>query len=171
MGANPYYIVGNAINRVINNKEIKTRKKDMKNNILKLEMFEVACKCGHVGKGYYVEVHFPIMAMSGKEAAHIAREMPRVKHDQKDAILGVSKIGKERYNKLVWINDHDPYLRCKNIQEQNLIDLTDRLIEERRSSFCLIRRDESDKHFYCNKRKLRNPKKYMNRYFDDIICA
>jgi len=45
----------------------------MKNNVIKLDMFEVVCKCGHVGKSHYVKIHFHVLARSGKEAARSQR--------------------------------------------------------------------------------------------------
>lgn len=138
----------------------------MRNNILKLEMFEAVCKCGHVGRGKYIRVPFPIKAESRKDAARIARDMPRVKHHHKDAILNVIKIDLRRYKELKWENDHDEYLHCKNIQEQNQIDISDRLIDEEERDIYPIHKDENDKPFYCSKQQLRNPKKYMTRYYD-----
>ena len=54
---------------------------------MKSKFFRVTCKCGHVGRQFFVRVDFPVNADSGKEAAEIARFIPRVKHDHKDAIL------------------------------------------------------------------------------------
>lgn len=138
----------------------------MKNNILKLEMFEAVCKCGHVGREKYIPIPFPIKAESRKDAAKIARDMPRVKHDHKDAILNVIKIDLRRYNELKRANNQDNYLHCQNIQDQNLIDISDRLIEEKRPNLYPIHKDEGDKQFYCSKLQLRNPKKYMNHFHD-----
>ena len=138
----------------------------MKSNVLKLEMFEAVCKCGHVGKSHYVIISFPLMAPSRKDAARIARGIPRVKHDYQDAILNVFKIDKKRYFELVEINNNDPYLRCTCIQDQNMIDLSDRLMDENRADYRLPRKEENKKTFYCNKQKIRNQKKYMTRYYD-----
>ncbi|MBQ8932670.1 MAG: hypothetical protein IJ061_00115 [Lachnospiraceae bacterium] len=90
-----------------------------------MNYYEVSTKCGHVGRGKYVIRTFPVIAEDGRQAAEKARYMPRVKHDHKDAILSVVLIDSERYEELRIINSQDPYLRCKNIQEQraNCIDL------------------------------------------------
>ena len=142
----------------------------MKNNILKLEMFEAVCKGGHVGRGWYRPIHFPIIAESRKDAARIARDMPRVKHNHKDAVLNVIKIDFRRYKELKRENDRDKYLHCRNIQDQNLIDIDDQLIEEKKPNIYPIHKDESDQSFYCGKRQLRNPKKFMTRYYDFENC-
>ena len=35
--------------------------------------FEVQAMCGHVGKGKYIPISFPVIAINGKEAAEKAR--------------------------------------------------------------------------------------------------
>lgn len=139
----------------------------MKNNIIELDMFEVVCKCGHVGRSRYVEIRFPIKAKSGKDAARIAREFPRVKHDRKDAILNVLKIDQKRFFELTEMNNLDPYLHCVCIQDQNLIDISDRLQEEKKDVGFGFRKDRNNKFIYCGKRVIRDQKKYMNRYYFD----
>ena len=60
---------------------------------MKNKFYAVVTKCGHVGNGKYREVTFPINADSGKEAAEIARWIPRVKHHKKGLVRG-AKINK-----------------------------------------------------------------------------
>lgn len=64
---------------------------------MKSKFYKVTCKCGHVGKQYFIRISFPINADSGKEASEIARSLPRVKHDHKDAILDCKEIDYEEY--------------------------------------------------------------------------
>lgn len=92
----------------------------------------VLCKCGHVSREFYIPVYFCVRAEDGKEAAKIARTIPRVKRNHKDAILSVTKVSKEIYDYQNKINDNDPYLLCKSKHEQNKIfDLIkDRLVLE-----------------------------------------
>ena len=143
----------------------------MKNNVIKLDMFEVVCKCGHVGKSHYVKIHFPVLARSGKEAARIARDLPRVKHDHKDAILNVWKIDRNRFYELRENNDNDPYLRCTCIQDQNIIDISDRLLDEKEHNVRWSRKDDKYKDFYHENKIIRNPKRYMNHYqYNDIFA-
>lgn len=93
--------------------------------------YKVTCKCGHVGRNKFIPISFPIMAQNGKDAAKLARYIPRVKHDRKDAILECKEITYEEYLQLKKINKKDPYLKCKNVQEQNLIEnLKNRLQDE-----------------------------------------
>lgn len=88
---------------------------------MKKNYYAVTTKCGHVGKGKYIKVTFPICAESGKIAAEIARWMPRVKHHHKYCILNVNKIDFEEYENLLEKNEKNAYLQCKNIQEQNIL--------------------------------------------------
>ena len=130
--------------------------------------FKVTAKCGHVGKGYYYEGEFYEVAESAAEAAKIVRQRGRVKHDRKDAILGVSEIDKKAYKAACLAKLDDPYYSCKNKQEQNLIfDLIADRIKLEPSS------DEDEDYF--EKRKSRAQyklKKYKQsienyeRYYD-----
>lgn len=129
-------------------------------------MYEVVCKCGHVGKSHYVKISFPVKAQSGKEAARIARSLPRVKHNHKDAILDVCRIDQNRYVELMERNNQDPYLHCTCIQDQNLIDISDRLFAERDADSYSNRKEKGGSDFYCSKQKIRNAKRYMNHYYN-----
>jgi len=108
---------------------VQTEEKAMKNE--NLNYFKVVCKCGHVGRQHYVPIQFAVIAESKKEAARIAREFPRVKHQHKDAILNIYQISYEDYLELKEINNNDPYLHCHSKKEQNLTcDLTGRIVDD-----------------------------------------
>ena len=81
-------------------------------------MYSVLCKCGHVGRHRYMPIQFPVIAESKKEAAKIARKLPRVKHDHKDAIKKVRQISKSEYENLIRENNEDPYLKFKSSYQQ-----------------------------------------------------
>ena len=91
--------------------------------------FEVTAKCGHVGKGYFIPIHFAIFAKDRKHAANLTRRKARVKHDRPDAILEVKEITREEYKELRAQNKDDPYLNCKNIQQQRAIEGLESRIE------------------------------------------
>ena len=80
--------------------------------------FEVNAKCGHVGQGKCIYILFAVAAANGKEAAAKVRRYPRVKHHHEDAIRYVKEINFEAYIALADENGADPYLHCKNVQEQ-----------------------------------------------------
>ena len=71
---------------------------------------------------YFIRISFPIVATCGKDASSIARYIPRVKHDHKDAILDCKEISYKEYLELQIINNKDPYLKCECKQEQEMID-------------------------------------------------
>ena len=85
-------------------------------------MYAVKCKCGYVGRHRYMPIEFPVIAKSKKEAAKIARDIPRVKHDHKDAILGVRQLSEREYQKLIEENNNNPYLKIKSKYQQKEID-------------------------------------------------
>ena len=82
-----------------------------------MNYYAVKTMAGHVGKGKYYEVTFPVYAENGREAAEKARWIPRVKHHNKYCILEVKKITIEEYNELVEYNKKNPYLLCSSNQE------------------------------------------------------
>ncbi len=94
--------------------------------------YAVEAKCGHVGRKNCIVIIFPVVAESKKDAARITRQIPRVKHDHKDAIISVRQITKEEYLAIVDVNLSDVYLQCKSMQEQRLfcIDLEERIIKD-----------------------------------------
>lgn len=129
--------------------------------------FSVTAKCGHVGKRYYIPIDFAIRAESAQKAAQFARQLPRVKHDHKDAIQRVRRISYEDYLLLREQNDCDPYLKCKNVQEQRLIGtIYDRIVEEEREEKEQIRKEKTDTHYYIGKSVIRNVKSFLKNQPD-----
>lgn len=130
--------------------------------------YSVTAKCGHVGKRFFIPIEFAIRAESAKEAARITRDMPRVKHNHKDAIQSVREISREEYIALRQRNDSDPYLNCKNIQEQRLNEaIYDRLIEEDRE----VNRHEdgkADAIYYIGKKPIRHIRNFIKNQPDYI---
>ena len=117
--------------------------------------YAVTCKCGHVGRQFFVRLDFPVNADSGKEAAEIARFIPRVKHDHKDAILNCAEIDYEEYLILQKINNNDPYLKCKNPQEQaHIYGFVERLETEPKYEKQVIKSRKDVVEFKNKKRKL-----------------
>ena len=84
--------------------------------------YAVCCKCGHVRQNHYIEITFAVIASNGKEAAKKARQIARVKHNKKYAILSCKEIFKEEFDVINEKNRNDPYLKCKNVQEQRMIE-------------------------------------------------
>ena len=79
-----------------------------------MNYYIVNAMCGHVGKGMYVEKSFPIIASTGRDAAQACKAIPRVKHDNKRAILSVRKVDYVEYIEQKKTNDADPYLQAKS---------------------------------------------------------
>ena len=107
--------------------------------------FKVEAKCGHVGHGKCIWITFATAADNDKEAAKKVRDFKRVKHDHKDAIASVEEITFEDFIALKATNDADPYLHCKNIQEQRRIPDFEQRIEL--DYYSLSQRKRSDSFF------------------------
>ena len=135
-----------------------------------MKLFEVQAKCGHVGKNCFTLKIFPVKAESGKDAATIVRNIPRVKHHHKDAIRYVQEISLARFLELCRINSEDPYFSCKNIQEhRQYVKECDVFMERSKNK---KEREKSKKPIYFGKELLRNPKKYFRNYiFNDMRYA
>lgn len=130
--------------------------------------FAVECKCGHTGSRMnYIPIVFPVIATGGKEAAAVARQFPRCKHNHKDCVLGVEEIDFEEYKRLYLLNKQDPYLQCSSIQEQKQYDLSERMIPDPHYYQKLKEkmREEQKHQIYHGKTKIRNPKKFV-KYYD-----
>ncbi len=127
-------------------------------------MYEVSAKCGHVGRGKYVDKTFAIEAESGREAAKKARWLPRVKHDHKDAINYVKAIDEIRFAEIRNANTLDPYMHCQNIQEQRMMCNLD--IKKKKQKE-ILKREISRKNIYYKKERIRNPKSRINFYIYD----
>lgn len=84
---------------------------------MKLKFYRVTCKCRHVGKKHFIRIEFPVNADSMKYASSIARQLSRVKHDHKNAILECRGIDYKEYVILQMINQQDSYLQSLNKQE------------------------------------------------------
>ncbi|MFW6319895.1 MAG: hypothetical protein ACOC1L_06875, partial [Bacillota bacterium] len=127
----------------------------------------VTCKCGHVRKGFYIPITFPIIAKNRKAAAQIARKMPRVKHHHKHAILRNKEIPYTVYKLLREKNKNDPYLNVKSTYQQKrfMDEIKARRVKEPRKK--PQQHDSlSKKTMYKNKERIRKPKRYDYRIVD-----
>lgn len=121
--------------------------------------YKVEAKCGHVGKDNYILIAFPIKAENAREAAKITRNIPRVKHDWKDAIVSVSEVNYQEYKLLQLNNNDDQYLKCKNIQEQkSIVNLDERIIYQVHGEV------EEKLYIWKSKKAIKNMKKYFKFY-------
>ena len=135
-----------------------------------MKMYKVVAKCGHVGKGHYVEKIFAVKAEDGKEAAERVRMFPRVKHHHKDAIRSVELISIGEYIELRAAQEADPFFFCRNVQEQRLY-YEENIMDE---AECFFKEKEiSRKPVFVGKKRLRNPRKYitMNQIYNDMRYA
>lgn len=79
----------------------------------------VIAKCGHVGKGKYVEVEFPVMAESKSEASKRILKAPKVKKQLKNAITCVFEVLEEEYYIAKIRYDNNEYVHSHYKREYN----------------------------------------------------
>ena len=91
--------------------------------------------------------------------------MPRCKHHHKDCVLSVEEISYDQYEILKSINQNDPYLRCTSIQEQQLYDLSDRLIVDTHYMDEDEERETQVHQRFFGKMKIKNPKRFIRNYY------
>jgi hypothetical protein len=87
---------------------------------MEIKFFEVTAKCGHVCRGRYYAGKLYVRAENRGGAVAKARLVPRVKHDQKQAILAVNEIGYVEYRAGVAAYRANPHFRCRSVFEQSL---------------------------------------------------
>ena len=137
-----------------------------------MNYYLVKTKCGHVGRAKFIPIIFPVIADNGKEAAKKARQIARVKHNHKDAILDVQRVTLEEFECQLTINDNDPYLHVKNKQEQKkIVDLEKRLLADEHNDKSKLKKN-NDKSYKRKKQKIiANAYEYEKRnyYFENMI--
>ncbi len=121
-------------------------------------------------------VVYAICAMSASAAAQQARQIPRVKHHSRSAILEVEEISREKSLEIINANRNDPYLQCNSIQTQRSMitydDLINRLVPEQ----SVLSHDEEDRidgkiSIYAGKKRLRKPQRYFKYSFDSCSLS
>ncbi len=117
-----------------------------------MRFYAVEAKCGHVGKFNCVWVRFAVKADSGKEAASKVRNFSRVKRHHKDFIRSLKEVSYEEYRLLLLENRYDPYLHCKNVQQQNGIAFFSDRIKTDEYNVSRLNRKKSRNVEYCLKR-------------------
>ena len=125
-----------------------------------MRYYLVEAKCGHVGKGYYIPIVFPIKAGSATEAAAAARKKPRVKHHHRDAILSVKEVAFCDYEEQAYVNSFDPYLLCRSRKEQMQVfdAIGHRIIEDGEKG--PTDAEQPKKAFYDGKKVIRNIRQF-----------
>ena len=100
-----------------------------------MNYYIVRAKCGHVGRDKYMPIAFPICAESREEASAIARTLPRVKKDHKDAIISSVKVSKLAFKVQQVINELDPYLNVftRHDQDEIMHLIVGRIMDEEKS--------------------------------------
>lgn len=124
----------------------------------------VIAKCGHVGKGKYIDVIFPIMAEMKKEASQMVLLKPKVKKQLSNAISFVFEVSKEKFDEQMNINKKDIYIHShckKEIKEILNSDKIQSLPKKKQYENSFEFNSKIDKVIYYNKKE-----KIKNMYMD-----
>ena len=124
----------------------------------------VIAKCGHVGKEKYIDVIFPIMAETKKEASQMVLLKPKVKKQLSNAISSIFEVSKEEFDKQININKEDIYIHshCKQeIKEILNSDKVQILPKKKQYKNSFEFNSKIDKVNYYNKKE-----KIKNMYMD-----
>ena len=120
--------------------------------------YKAILKGGHVGRQHYIEFSVYIAAKSKEMALEACRNMPRAKKDHKDFIISFKEISYDEFVSGREEMKNDPYLLCKNKQQQEMI------MEQIRH------RIKPDPHFEEVRKEKKKPKmsnrRYVNNYCD-----
>ena len=82
-----------------------------------MKYYLVTAKCGHVGKGKYIEVDFPIYARTKSEAAQKCLKKKKVKKQLKNAISWVRGITLEEYEQKLISFKNNKYIKAHTKKE------------------------------------------------------
>ena len=82
-----------------------------------MKYYLVTAKCGHVGKGKYIEVDFPIYARTKNEAAQKCLKKKKVKKQLKNAISWVREITLEEYEQKLISFKNNKYIKAHTKRE------------------------------------------------------
>jgi len=85
-----------------------------------MNYYLVIAKCGHVGKGRYVEVEFPVYAEDKKSAAQMVLKRGKVKKQLKNAITTVYEISYNEY--IVKSNEFDDNTFVRAHTKKEILD-------------------------------------------------
>jgi len=85
-----------------------------------MNYYLVIAKCGHVGKGRYVEVEFPVYAEDKKSAAQMVWKRGKVKKQLKNAITTVYEISYNEY--IVKSNEFDDNTFVRAHTKKEILD-------------------------------------------------
>ncbi len=85
-----------------------------------MNFYIVRAKCGHVGKKKYIEVDFPIIAKTGREAAQKVLRRSKVKKQLKNAISSVCLVTKDLFDSFVEKFNNDKYIHAHSKQEWDI---------------------------------------------------
>ena len=96
-----------------------------------MKYYIVTAKCGHVGRGKYINVGFPIKAQTASEAAQIILKRSKVKKQLKNAISSVEEITELEFDELKENNYYINYLKAHFKREYDVSEYEIKKLEQK----------------------------------------
>ncbi len=127
--------------------------------------YAVILKCGHCGNGYFIPLIVCERAQNIHSAITLAKRMPRVKRDKRDAVIDAFEITYFEKFFIEKINDRDGY-RLGKVLEDDQETLERRILEKRVSD-----NPEHYEHEYRSTPVQKTSAQYEEKYALERFCA
>ncbi len=127
-----------------------------------MKYYLVIAKCGHVGKGKYVEVEFPVYAIDKHSASQMCLRKGKVKKHLKNAISSIYEITYEEYLKRLDVYKENQFVKAHTKKE--IVDYIEsaQKLESDRKGYKNSFKSRSERVLYLLKR---------NKIMEDLIYA
>lgn len=147
-----------------------------------LKFYSVTVKGAHTDMGKlktkcFIPLELPIAAVNGREAAHIGRWTPRVRHHDPCAVLNVTEINRTQYEEIKNRNSRFLYFSVNSIQQQRKLigDLSSLIVfdeekprrKEEKEAVITDKKEREAKPMYHKKQKIRNKKAFLKLYHEN----
>ncbi len=122
--------------------------------------------CGHVGNNKYIPIVFPVTALNKETAIEKARNIPRVKHTYKRAIISVKEVSYDEYLNQLEVNSKDQYLNWKECRFDDDYD-EEGILKRVLKMNCSKIKDKE----YLERRQYRREKMYFNNHISELLYS
>ena len=126
-----------------------------------MRFYVVTAKCGHVGRGKYLEIEFPIYAESMHDASQMCLHRPKVKKHLKNAITSVREVSFDTFKEVLADFRCNSFVRAHTKKETiPWLDRVQLLNSETEKKSSFVTREERIS-FLMKKNKLREESLYV----------
>lgn len=120
-----------------------------------MRYFIVTAKCGHVGKGKYIEVDFPVIANSKKEAAQKVLRRSKVKKHLCNAISMAIEVEYEDYEIALEMYKSNDYIHAHYSSQYSLEEYEVKTLRSNKKHKIEFRSRNERINYYFKKMKIK----------------